>query len=175
MNNNMKRKTLFIVLGLLMSITGYAYDIAVENADGVTIYYNYINDSTELAVTYGNSRYSGSVSIPEEVTYMSRTRKVTSIGDQAFYYCSGLTSVTIGGSVTSIGYEAFYCCSGLTSITIPNSVTSIGQYSLMAESHGYTFSYSKSLFSFIREFCPNSSWGYIITKNIHIGCISSET
>ena len=53
---------------------------------------------------------------------------VTSIGGNAFYDCSGLTSVTIGNSVTSIGSQAFYGCSGLTSIEIPNSVTSIGGY-----------------------------------------------
>ena len=53
---------------------------------------------------------------------------VTSIGDYAFYNCTGLTSVTIGNSVTSIGKRAFRWCSGLTSVTIPNSVTSIGDY-----------------------------------------------
>ena len=50
------------------------------------------------------------------------------IGEEAFYGCSGLTSITIPNSVTSIGYYAFMGCSGLTSITIPNSVISIGDY-----------------------------------------------
>ncbi len=51
---------------------------------------------------------------------------VRGIADSAFWYCSGLTSVTIPDGVTSIGYEAFWCCSGLTSVTIPDGVTSIG-------------------------------------------------
>ena len=51
---------------------------------------------------------------------------VTTIGNSAFYHCSGLTSVTIPSSVTYIDGEAFSSCSGLTSVTIPNSVTGIG-------------------------------------------------
>ena len=52
---------------------------------------------------------------------------LTSVGDEAFLFCSGLTSLTIPNSVTNIGDDAFSDCSGLTSVTIPNSVTSIGQ------------------------------------------------
>ena len=51
---------------------------------------------------------------------------VTSIGDNAFEYCTALTSITLPNSVTSIGYDAFYMCSSLTSVNIPNSVTSVG-------------------------------------------------
>ena len=64
-------------------------------------------------------------------TYIKRVvmqQGVTSIGDHAFWDCSGLTSVTIPDSVTSIGGSAFSGCSGLTSVTIPDSVTNVGQY-----------------------------------------------
>lgn len=53
---------------------------------------------------------------------------VTSIGDRAFYECSGLTSVTIPNGITSIGEAAFYSCRNLTSVAIPNSVTTIRKW-----------------------------------------------
>ena len=51
---------------------------------------------------------------------------VTSIGDLAFFGCSGLTSVTIPDSVTNIGNRAFNSCSGLTSVTMSNFDISFG-------------------------------------------------
>ena len=50
---------------------------------------------------------------------------ITSIGNDAFTGCSGLTNVIIPNSVTHIGDRAFLSCS-FTSIDIPNSVVSIG-------------------------------------------------
>ena len=64
-------------------------------------------------------------------TYIKRVvmqQGVTSIGDHAFWDCSGLTSVTIPDGVTSIGDSAFSGCAALTSVTIPEGVTSIGDY-----------------------------------------------
>ena len=64
--------------------------------------------------------------IPASITYKGTTYNVTSIGEDAFFWCESLTSVEIGDSVTSIGDSAFYWCSSLTSVVIPDSVTSIG-------------------------------------------------
>ncbi len=88
--------------------------------------YEVIDNNSVRVVQQSSSDISGSVVIPSTVTYNGTTYSVTSIGDNAFLYCRGLTSVTIPNSVTSIGDYAFYNCSGLTSVTIPNSVTSIG-------------------------------------------------
>ena len=57
---------------------------------------------------------------------MTIGNSVTTIGEDAFSYCTSLTTVTIGNSVTTIGDWAFSGCSSLTTVTIPDSVTSIG-------------------------------------------------
>ena len=112
------RKIMLALMALMINLVGtksYAYDIAVQNEDGVTIYYNYINEGRELEVTYKEhngsysrySFYSGSVVIPEEVTIMNETRKVTKIGELAFSYCKNLQSATIPNSVISIENKAF--------------------------------------------------------------------
>ena len=87
-----------------------------ESADAVYQYYYY--DSLDRTAYYYHYY------IPKSL----KTVKINggSIGSNAFYNCSNLTSITIPNNVTSIGDSAFEYCSNLTSITIPNSVTSIG-------------------------------------------------
>ena len=121
------KRTLFILtalFGLLLSSSpALAYDCEVDG-----IYYNLNKTDKTASVTKGiySGIYSGNIIIPETIIYGFRAYSVTSIGEDAFRYSWGLTSVTIPNSVTSIGEGAFYGCSGLTSVTIPNSVTSIG-------------------------------------------------
>ena len=112
----LSKLTFWYVLLLIMSMYGTkasAHDIEVENADGVTIYYNWINNNTELAVSFREgSKYSGNVVIPASVTNNGNTYSVTSVGADAFGNCSGLTSIEIPNSVSSIGYRSFYGCTG---------------------------------------------------------------
>ena len=135
-----------LILSVVFSTSALAYDV---KRDG--IYYNLISKVKTAEVTKGEEEYSGEVVIPSSITVAGKEYTVTSIGNEAFYRCSGLTSVTIPNSVTSIGECALSGCRGLTSVTIPNSVTSIGDRA---------FEYCKGLTSIT---IPNSvtsiGWG----------------
>ena len=93
-----------------------------------------VYDAAQNILRVGNNSVSidksttGSITIPQTVTYGGKEYTVAYIGSSAFSGCSGLISVTIPGSVTSIESSAFSGCTGLTSITIPESVTSISGY-----------------------------------------------
>ena len=78
---------------------------------------------------YGGAYYNSPFNQNKQLKSLIIGNNVTSIDENAFSGCTGLTSLTIGNGVTSIGNEAFSGCGGLTSVTIPNSVTSIGNIS----------------------------------------------
>ncbi len=119
---------LLVLLMCMVGIRALAYDV-YGTSNGKTIYYNWTNNNTELEVTNGGNYvyYSGDVVIPSYPSINGRTYPVTSIGQSAFYGCSGLTSINIPHTVTTIGNRAFQECSSLTSVNIPNGVTSIGE------------------------------------------------
>ena len=117
-------RALFLSLAVLLSLPVLAVEVEI---DGIN--YELVSKLKQATVIKKSSgSYSGKVIIPESVEHGGAAYSVTSIGYNAFYDCTGLTSVTIGNSVTSIGDDAFQYCSGLTSVTIPNSVTSIRNY-----------------------------------------------
>jgi len=133
MKQLMIKKFISILVISMISTWAFAYDIAVENADGKTIYYDYVQGNrVSLRVTYQSrgadwTFYSGDIIIPDTVIYKNHAYEVTSIGSDAFYRQKNVTSITIPNSVKRIGDAAFRDCVGLVSVTIGNSVTSIGQ------------------------------------------------
>lgn len=122
-----------ILLATLLSmagITAQAHDIEEDNGEGTMIFYSWTDeDHTALEVVSNGDgwKYGGDVVIPASVNHEGESYPVTRIGDQAFYECHELTSVTIPEGVTAIGKEAFYECDRLNSVTIPGSMKTIGE------------------------------------------------
>ena len=141
------KKILLLFALSLCTLAAWAYDFSAVAPTGQTLYYtitspnkvSVVNPSPGDIALKGILDYdtwpTGILSIPSSVTNGSTTYSVTSIGYEAFSYCSGLTSVTIPNSVTSIGNSAFSYCSGLADVNIPNSVTSIGNYAFKNVKH----------------------------------------
>ncbi len=73
-------------------------------------------------IKYKDTPYSGDIVIPAEVEYEGVAYSVTTIGESAFSYCYGLSSITIPSSVISIEGNiyvgTFANCYGLTSVYI---------------------------------------------------------
>ena len=73
--------------------------------------------TVEVTHDNGDALYAGNVTIPASVTYNGVTYSVTGIGENAFYACTGLRSVTIPESVVAVGDGAFAGCTSLANIT----------------------------------------------------------
>ena len=72
-------------------------------------------------VIANNHSYSGDIDIPANIT-----SGITSLGDDCFYGCSSLKSISLPDGITSLGECCFVDCSSLTSVDLPSSITSLG-------------------------------------------------
>lgn len=111
----MKNKMLIVAIFLLVIIVGTVAVFFVTKTSP--------NPLEDFIITDGIlEKYIGSegnVVIP---------KSITNIGNNAFLFCSHLTSVTIPNSVTNIGDNAFLFCDKLKSVIIPVGVMSIGNH-----------------------------------------------
>ena len=101
----------FIVDGLKYTITSESPDYTVE------------------LTGYDGDKPTGDLTIPETVSNGEQDFTVTSIGEQVFWGCSDLLSITVPACLKTIGFQAFYDCSGLASFDFPDVVTIIGEQS----------------------------------------------
>ena len=118
------KKWLFLFICSLLPLMANASFFGVEEIDGIRYY---IHTEYQFAVVWQNNKQcSGDIVIPETVEFDGVTCTVCDIEENAFYGCTGLTSVSIPSTVNAIGRSAFEGCTSLSSVTISNSVTYIG-------------------------------------------------
>ena len=115
------KRHLLILFAALLPLVASAEKVEIDG-----IWYNLVSKVKAAEVTSGDTKYSGSITIPATVTHDGVQYSVTSIESRVFWGCSSLTAINIPEGVTSIGSYAFCNCSSLTAIIIPESVTSIG-------------------------------------------------
>ena len=135
----MDSRRLLLANGVTLSEGGVIY---YTSSDGKIAepYKTNVFGANIISNTYADGRgvitFDGDVTSIGENAFYKRTSLtsvtipdgVTTIGNCAFQYCSRLKSITIPDSVTSIGSVAFDSCDSLTSVTIPNSVKTIRDY-----------------------------------------------
>lgn len=130
----MMKRTVFFLALVAMCQSVFAYDFSAVAQSGQTLYYNIINGEAQVTYhswptgpnAYAYSNLAGALTIPGSVTDGRFTYAVTSIGNDAFYGCSGLTSVTIPNTVLEVENYAFYGCTNLDNVTLSDNITSIG-------------------------------------------------
>ena len=113
------KKMMITVILFSVAIFSARADTWTDPDTGHTWIYGIVGDGAEI---YGHHKLRGDVVIPSTLG----GKPVRVIGEEAFFDCQELTSVTIPDTVTDIGEEAFHACWALTSVTIPNGVTNIG-------------------------------------------------
>ena len=124
-SNSMKRLFLFVITIMAMWQTATAKFSSVSPS-GHTLYYEVFG--THVRVTssgedgYWSTPPIGDLIIPDSVTNNGTTYDVKGIGYRAFFYCNGLTSISIPLTVTYIEAFAFYECTSLTTIYFTGSI-----------------------------------------------------
>lgn len=180
-----RRAVCAVLFTLLLSAVGLTNATAQTFTVG-NLNYSINEDGVSVTVTgfADNVADTGELIIPDVITKWGNTYPVTAIGEQAFYYRRGITSVIIGNNVTRIGDNSFYGTSfnavsiplsvtyigyyafessNLTSVTIPSSVTQIGDFAFAYCNNLTTVNYNATN-------CGGSDWFHESPlSNLNIG------
>ena len=134
------KKHLLFILAVLLPLFISAETIQIDG-----IWYNLTIENRQAEVVQGTSKYTGDITIPAVITYGEIDFSVTSIGVQAFYKNTSLTSISLPNSVVNIGNRAFEGCTTLATATMGNNVLSIGEYAFYGCSQLVAFPLPESL------------------------------
>ena len=140
--------------GDLTSINDYVAPNFTYTTDTGYFTFAEAGGNTAVITGYVGKAEAHAVVVPAEVTVASldenvhnedNVRKIVGIADNAFYYCTAMTSVTIPEGIETIGDWAFAGCIGLTEIVLPDSVTTIGEGAFHGCTNVTSFTFSKNL------------------------------
>ena len=123
----MKHKLFFLLCAMFFCGTIHAQSVGTRFTSG-NLRYEVLTETT-VSVYNTATSLSGAVSVPETVTYNSKTYTVTEIAANAFSlstYCKNIKAITLPSTVTVIGAYAFSQCSLSDSLVVKGAITSIG-------------------------------------------------
>ena len=91
--------------------------------------YSYSTGSKKATLIAGDYESMTTVEIPATVTFDDGiTCSVTAIGNQAFYYCRSLNTISLPDGIESIGDRAFQGDYYMNEFAIPSTLKNIGKY-----------------------------------------------
>lgn len=115
------KKTLLLIIAVILGVSAQAFDF---EQDGIAYNITSQTDKT-VEVTRNTVKNTGALVIPQTVTCNGTQYTVNSIAKQAFYNCTGITSVTIPASITTYGDYIFTGCSGIKSVSLPDNMVTL--------------------------------------------------
>ena len=128
------------LLALLLAASSgvMAYDFSAVSPSGHMLYYNRMAAWAEV-VFPGDARYPGSgwggytrptgtLVIPDSVSFNGVSYPVRFIGKYAFFECSGIDSLIVSEGVRSIRANAFKGCTSLRYASMPATMDTLGTY-----------------------------------------------
>ncbi len=171
------KKYIFIISILAMSYGARAYDFSAVAPSGQTLYYA-VDYSTFVRVVAQNSSApyyttapTGALEIPSTVTNNGTTYTVNSISDNAFYGCSGLTSITLPSTISAIYHNPFYGCTGLSYTHFTGTVTDWCNIWFYDEtSNPVSMSHNLSIGDSVQEYLNLVVPDNVLTLRHHVFC-----
>lgn len=115
----------FLLLSIFAISTCFANAYDFKDGD---LYYTITSiqeQTVEVAYSSGNYlNIGGTVEVPSSASYNGKVFTVTRIGEEAFFNCANLVSVTLPSTIKEIGIKAFWN-SGLRSIALNEGLVKI--------------------------------------------------